>query len=234
LLSDDIAVVADTEKHANSRLSSISFTTVIFSDNNFPKHQLWSQDLIGVEAPLIQAAVTYSICRQVENSETCGICCLLNIFGRIQCLGITQKIIMKHMRKAQRSKDRSNVPISSVLGSFHEGFIPIVFDTKDKLVHFRRMDIKFSELRGWDDVIYHTINKDVHVLMVFGKHQIDEKLLSHVIGIDLIHGLTFDSDEEVGACTVLNVNYLQVSMLPYIQTVMGFTFKGEALIQFNL
>jgi hypothetical protein len=45
LLSDDIAVVADTEKHANSRLSSISFTTDIFSDNNFPKHQLWSQDL---------------------------------------------------------------------------------------------------------------------------------------------------------------------------------------------
>ena len=233
-LRDSIAVVAGIEECSISISSSIS-STIVIQSHNFnceQKHPMWDANLVWVQSPLVAAATPFKLHKQLMNSENCGICCLLNLFSNIISLRIDEVTINKKLRELERQNNR-NVDVSSILGRIHSGFFRCLFDRKKDVVQVTLIPIPYDRIRTWNDVIHHTMKTDAHILIVVGKHESVENELNHCIGIDLIHGLVYDSAEDVGVCTHLNVYQLQRYILPYIMSVTGFTLKGGALLEFS-
>jgi hypothetical protein len=86
----------------------------------------------------------------------------------------------------------------------------------------------FSKQLEWENVIMQT-KTNFHFLLVTGKFGRKDNDISHVIGINLIHGVMFDSAEERGPALKLNVRALQDTLLPFPEKVLGITLRESYL-----
>ena len=201
------------------------------------KHPLWTVDAIYDEKPFQRNDnINIHLYDQFDGRNTCGVYCVLNLFGSIKSLKINNSTIINSLSNLSKQLHHAHL-VSAKTGNLHRGFFSSLFRNSKNEISVKNLKIKFESKKGhmtWREIIESTLKIDIHIIIVIGQFESLDNEMYHCIGVDLIHGLVYDSAESNGVCFVLDVNRLQHKILAYPKYVVGFTFKGDAFVEFNL